>query len=153
MKAKKCSKCKREQVLAEFYTIKSTGKPSSQCKTCVRAQYRAYNQTPARKAYNKKIQAKIKAAGYFKEYYQRPEIKARRAANMRRYAKDPRKRIKHMARWYLNHRIASGKVHREPCAICGKEQAEGHHLDYSKPLLIVWLCTKCHRKEHAKAGE
>ena len=41
-----------------------------------------------------------------------------------------------------------GELQREPCALCGQEQGEAHHLDYNEPLLIVWLCGECHRKVH-----
>jgi len=37
------------------------------------------------------------------------------------------------------------------CSRCLKEcKPEGHHPDYSKPLEVVWLCRKCHNKEHEK---
>lgn len=32
------------------------------------------------------------------------------------------------------------------CTRCQKDcRVEAHHSDYSKPLDIEWLCTKCHR--------
>lgn len=38
------------------------------------------------------------------------------------------------------------KTHR--CIVCHKYNAEGHHLDYSRPEEVVWLCGSCHRKVH-----
>jgi hypothetical protein len=39
----------------------------------------------------------------------------------------------------------------ESCEACGAEgPLEGHHDDYSKPLVIRWLCTTCHLAEHGK---
>ena len=48
--------------------------------------------------------------------------------------------------------IKSGKLKREPCKICGKIEVEGHHLDYSKPLEIIWLCREHHREADVKLG-
>lgn len=41
------------------------------------------------------------------------------------------------------------------CSWCGKEhsQIEGHHTDYSDKLLVVWLCSPCHRRLHIGKGE
>jgi hypothetical protein len=88
---------------------------------------------------------------YRREYYQRPEVKKRIAALMRKYRNDPELRPKHGARWILNHAIQSGRIKKMPCEICGETKIEGHHPDYAEPLVVVWLCNKCHRTHHAKA--
>ncbi len=37
------------------------------------------------------------------------------------------------------------------CNKCNsKENIQGHHINYSKPLDIIWLCQRCHFKEHKK---
>lgn len=52
------------------------------------------------------------------------------------------------ARKALNHAVAAGKIIPQPCEKCGKEKAQGHHDDYSKPLSVRWWCAKCHSKHH-----
>lgn len=36
------------------------------------------------------------------------------------------------------------------CGQCGciTEFLDAHHLDYSKPLEVIWLCRSCHLKTH-----
>jgi hypothetical protein len=36
----------------------------------------------------------------------------------------------------------------EVCELCEEKCSHGHHPDYSRPLTVVWLCRKCHKKIH-----
>jgi ribosomal protein S27AE len=45
--------------------------------------------------------------------------------------------------------LFSGVLVSQPCVFCGDTNVEAHHKDYSKPLDVVWLCPKCHRRLHA----
>ena len=37
----------------------------------------------------------------------------------------------------------------ERCPICGRDgKIHGHHLDYSKPNIVVWCCPICHSAIH-----
>lgn len=88
---------------------------------------------------------------YWKKYGQRPSVKAKKALQMRSYRKDSTLRSKHMARWLVARALAAGRLKKQPCVVCGKKHSQAHHSDYGKPLLVTWLCRKCHQREHAKA--
>lgn len=36
------------------------------------------------------------------------------------------------------------------CAWCGSSERpiQGHHPDYDRPLMVVWICVDCHRAHH-----
>lgn len=83
-----------------------------------------------------------------KAYYQK-NIEKRRAAH-RAYSKKSKEKLRTRTigqniAWAA---IASKKISKEPCAICGERIVEGHHNDYSKPLEITWLCRKHHAAWH-----
>lgn len=53
----------------------------------------------------------------------------------------------------VNHALAKGEIIKpSACEGCDRKNTRlyGHHKDYKKPLSVVWLCGKCHRKEHPK---
>lgn len=76
---------------------------------------------------------------------------ARKAEQQKRYRSDQSLRPRHEARWAVNRAIASGKLIRQACEVCGDYPTEAHHDDYSRPLDIRWLCTRCHTAQHIAA--
>ena len=54
------------------------------------------------------------------------------------------------ARRALHTAVYSGVLVRKPCEVCGDAKSHGHHEDYSKPLDVVWLCSKHHGERHRK---
>lgn len=61
------------------------------------------------------------------------------------------------ARAVVNMRLRRGKLHKQPCEECAKQnifnmEVEAHHDDYSKPSEVRWLCGK-HHKEADKLRE
>ena len=154
MQTKKCGKCQQVKPTSEFYPHGRDYYQSS-CKDCHREEMRVYNRTPKRRESNKQFYERLKSSGYFKEYQQQPEVKRRRAEQMRVYIQDPIKRAKFLARWLAKRMTENGVIEQQPCALCSNENSQRHHPDYNKPLLIVWLCANCHRELHnkAKAGK
>lgn len=150
MRTKMCSKCKQIKPISEFYPHKRDGYQST-CKDCHREEGRVYNRTPKRREYNKQFYEQLKSEGYFKEYEQRPEVKRRKAEQMREYIRAPKLRAKFLARWLAKRMTENGVIGQQPCAFCGNPNSQRHHPDYNEPLLIVWLCADCHRELHKKA--
>lgn|SRR5215471_5228974 len=75
----------------------------------------------------------------------KPETLARRTA---RYAADPIQRLKQLARAKVRAEINAGRLMPKPCSKCNAAKADAHHIDYSKPLEVDWLCRSCHRQAH-----
>ncbi len=40
--------------------------------------------------------------------------------------------------------LRNGFIKKEPCEICGELKVEAHHVDYEKPLDVIWYCKKHH---------
>lgn len=62
----------------------------------------------------------------------------------------PEQRVKGIARSYSKVYLRRGKIIKKPCEVCGSENVEMHHADYSKPLEITWLCREHHLSLHRK---
>lgn len=74
------------------------------------------------------------------------------AKNRSRYARryDVKYPEKAAARLAVRSALKSGQLARPAaCLTCGKKCIpQGHHADYSKPLVVEWLCASCHRQKH-----
>ena len=83
---------------------------------------------------------------YSTEHYQNNKAKyhKRSIALMKKYPEKNQSRID------LRNAVASGKVKRQPCEVCGNPKSQGHHHDYSKPLDVKWLCARHHAEDHSK---
>jgi ribosomal protein S27AE len=57
-------------------------------------------------------------------------------------------RMKMNARAYAHVYLKRGKLTRGVCETCGSAKSEMHHEDYSKPLVVRWLCRRCHLALH-----
>lgn len=137
-----CVRCGADKAPTEFYAKDRT------CKICrcalVRAnraakleQYRAYeraratapHRVEARRAYDRTEAGKL----------------AHARAVRRNNARHPDRIAAHVA---VSNAVRDGRLQRWPCEVCGAK-AHAHHFDYSKPLLVVWLCPPHHKATHA----
>lgn len=62
--------------------------------------------------------------------------------------------LKTWARRQVGWAIGRGLLIREACSGCGAVETQAHHEDYTRPLVVRWLCAVCHTAEHleSKAG-
>jgi hypothetical protein len=60
----------------------------------------------------------------------------------------PLARMKANARAYANAYQARGKLKPEPCLLCGSTDVQKHHVDYGRPLDVLWFCRPCHLEQH-----
>ncbi len=58
-----------------------------------------------------------------------------------KYPKTPEQRRRNLARSYLSMYLKRGKTVKQLCHVCG-QKAHPYHLDYAKPLEVVWACHK-----------
>lgn len=94
---------------------------------------------------------RAKRAARMREYYHtHPERVKERAARGRRKLIDP---IKRAARTAVSNALRDGRIIKPIfCPECGIPggRMTAHHRDYTKPLEVEWLCTRCHGLRHRK---
>ncbi len=153
---KTCTLCKSPKPLTEYGLQKSrNGKryPRALCKQCCvdRAREWALANPDKRRAIWRRHaeQNRETYAANNRAYYRRH--RDRRMATMQAYwAANPEKLA---ARHAVAYAIQTGALLRKPCEECGSiKTVHAHHADYSKPLDVKWLCSKCHGKEHRRAA-
>jgi len=63
--------------------------------------------------------------------------------------------IKRSASQIVNNAVRDGRLIKlKNCQSCGIEskRIHGHHDDYNYPMIVRWLCPKCHNKWHKENG-
>ena len=131
---KLCTRCQEYKSIGEFYTHKRDGY-SSWCKDCSREYYHI-----------------LKDQGYFREYYQRPDVKRKRAKVIAKYEKHPYTKQPRQARRRARYLVDIGVIEMQPCVVCGNTNAELHHPDYNESGIVVFLCRNHHQELHKKEG-
>lgn len=137
---KTCFKCGAEKARTEFYKHAAMSDGLlGKCKECTKLDVRLYSLKP---------ETRKKLKEYEKARFKTPERKAKlRVYQQKRRAKNP---VRYKAAYLLTNAIRDGRVKRAPCEVCGNPKSEGHHLDYSRPLAVRWLCFEHHRAAHGQ---
>lgn len=138
MYTKECFKCGEVKPETDFYKHAAMADGLlGKCKVCTRADVRANRQDKA---------------DHYREYDRRRGN--RQSPNYQREyrARFPAKKKAHRA---VSYAVRNGKIDQpQMCSVCGGVgRTEAHHDDYSKPLVVRWLCAACHKQWHAQHGE
>ena len=138
-----CKQCGVTKPKVGYYVSNQT-----KCKDCIKTgvranrsnnleHYREYDRqranNPERVAAREAYQATEKGRGAI--------LKGQRAYIERNHTK----RAAHLA---LGNAVRDSRINPLPCEVCGSKPTEAHHTDYSKPLMVNWLCGKHHRLLH-----
>lgn len=151
---KTCSKCNVEKGSSEFYAHSGMRDGRlNECKVCCRDRIE---------------KRRLENIEHVMEYDRnRPNKKERSRRQAERLRNDPEaaEKSREWKREWANRnqdkRHCHHKVHSairrgelsapSKCESCmAKGKTEAHHDDYSKPLMIRWLCGDCHRAYHKK---
>lgn len=122
---KKCTACHMPKPLDDFYKDKKRKDGHTfSCKKCMDKYVKGWI------AINKKT-------------YQKQRRKF-----MKEWQRKPKEIAKHKARAATRIALLKGFLQKKPCGVCGVTNVHAHHSDYSKPLIVVWLCPKHHSALH-----
>ncbi|MFN4062400.1 MAG: hypothetical protein ACK4IA_16850 [Paracoccus hibiscisoli] len=56
--------------------------------------------------------------------------------------------LKYSAHLAVRRALASGRLTKAPCEVCGAATVDAHHDRYDRPLEVRWLCRTHHVKLH-----
>ena len=152
---KKCFKCGILKPLNEFYKHKAMKDGHlNKCIDCTVNDSKKHREENLEKVklYDRKRGQTEKRKQLNKEYKSTMKINDPKKWNdmCKKHIKNYRSkhRQKYLAVSKLAYALKSGKIKREPCNFCGSEQSEAHHIDYSRPLFVIWLCDYHHKEMH-----
>jgi ribosomal protein S27AE len=155
--SKICFKCEKEKPLTEFYKHKGMfdgylGK----CKECAKKDtkenreknadyYREYDANRFQK------DARVKARH---ERYQKSEAGKEAGSKAKRKYIEANI-VKRSAHVILGNALRDGRIVKpDSCQNCGAGlgRIHAHHDDYAYPMVVRWLCPKCHKDWHKENG-
>lgn len=94
----------------------------------------------------------IKSLHYQAKYYAKMRKDSKFLAHRTEISRAWRKRNaeKYKAHIIVNNALRDGVITRpEQCENCkGTDRLHAHHMDYDKPLEVIWLCPICHKEKH-----
>lgn len=148
-----CKKCRTEKPIDEFTRNKNCKYGfEHRCKACAVSNAQSWaegNRSKSRETkrrWSRNNPEKQKASEAASVARNRKKISARNLL----YEKDnPEKKRAHRC---VSYALKTGKLVKPPvCQACKKQRRiVAHHEDYSKPLVVTWVCHQCHNRIHSR---
>ena len=149
---KPCIHCQIIKPLFEFHKhSKMKDGHINKCKDCVCEYVRKWGKTKAGRLSDNKYRHSEKGKISRRRYNMSVKKKAARIRHSKRYY--PTHRTEAKARIQIMMAVRAKRIPRPDtllCIRCNGNAKEYHHPDYSKPLDVVPMCTKCHNFFHSK---
>lgn len=148
---KTCRGCGESKPVTEFYKRRQSADGYlNKCKKCACFDLRQRRQKNIDKVRAYERERRKNGARKYVYKYKKIKLTEKQIAMAKisnaRYREKNKDKIR--AQWKINHEIRTGRILRQSCEACGAQKAQAHHDDYSKPLDVRWLCSKCHGAHH-----
>ena len=142
---KVCFKCGIEKEIDNFYIHPQTEDGHlGKCKECCKL-YEKLKRIENKEAY--RLAAKLRRIENPELLREQERKRTRKKSGYDRY-KQWREKYpeRYKAHTIVNNAVRDGRLIKpSKCEICGGDfHIHAHHEDYSMPLLVVWLCARCH---------
>lgn len=125
-KLRTCKTCKAEKPIDKFELNEKWRR-----RECTSCRFKKKNKTPSRQKWSKKYR-RDKSKQYNKHWKNWKKKNGKQYSSNSEWTKFKRR----------------NDIHYLPCVVCGNK-SEAHHPDYSKPLLILYLCRSHHQEIHS----
>ncbi len=149
---KTCTVCKNSKSESEFYCKPRSPELRGHCKRCHLDTQKRWASTPRGKQSLRKNEQRyywhLGGRAKRKESEQTPARREYHRARKSEYRATGAHLEQSRAHNVVRRAIAAGKLTKAPCVSCGDPKVHAHHEDYTRPLVVVWLCPRHHRERH-----
>lgn len=154
--SKICKKCGVKKEFSEFYKHKQMSDGYlSFCKKCVQKRVSEHRENNL-----EKVREYDRVRGRLSHRLEGNKIRSRDMSDEQKEKKkisikkwQEKNKLKRSCHCILNNAVKTKKIFKpNKCSCCEKSDCRisGHHKDYTKPLIVAWLCDACHKKLHRK---
>lgn len=146
-----CRECDTMLPLSSFYKhAQMADGYLNKCKTCVKNRVKKHRSEnlEAIQEYDRQranLPHRVEARS---KYRQSERYQEKHTKSNKKYRKN--NPDKYEAHNQVRDALLKGTLEKSNCIICNSVKTEAHHEDYSKPLDVIWFCSKHHKLRHKR---